>query len=50
MTYKVLHEQIEQIKDEIEGPNKAQELFMKLKTSLKEFKEKVFSSDSKETK
>jgi len=42
-TYKALHEQIDAVKKEIEGPNKAEKIFAKLKESLKEFKEKVFS-------
>ncbi|SFV65261.1 hypothetical protein MNB_SV-3-97 [hydrothermal vent metagenome] len=43
-TYKVLQEQIEAVQKEIKGPNKAEKLFETLKASLKEFKEKVFSS------
>jgi ribonuclease HII len=42
-TYKALHEQIDAVQKEIEGPNKAEKIFEKLKESLKEFKEKVFS-------
>jgi hypothetical protein len=34
------------VKKEIEGPNKAEKIFVKLKESLKEFKEKVFSEKS----
>ena len=45
-TYKALHEQIDTVKKEIEGPNKAEKIFAKLKESLKEFKEKVFSEKS----
>jgi hypothetical protein len=41
-----LHEQIDTVKKEIEGPNKAEKIFAKLKESLKEFKEKVFSEKS----
>lgn len=43
-TYKMLQEQIEAVQKEIKGPNKAEKLFETLKTSLKEFKEKVFSA------
>ncbi|MBA1419586.1 MAG: YfdX family protein [Epsilonproteobacteria bacterium] len=43
-TYKAMQEQIEAIQKEIRGPNKAEKLFETLKASLKEFKEKVFSS------
>ncbi len=42
-TYKMLQEQIEAVQKEIKGPNKAEKLFEKLRASLKEFKEKVFS-------
>lgn len=42
-TYKVLQEQIETVQKEIKGPNKAEKLFETLKSSLKEFKEKVFT-------
>jgi hypothetical protein len=49
-TYKVLHEQIKQVKEEIEGPNKAEALFLKLKSSLKEFQEKIFSKKDSENK
>jgi ribonuclease HII len=45
-TYKSLHEQIDAVKKEIEGPNKAEKIFEKLKESLKEFKEKIFSEKS----
>jgi len=47
-TYKVLQEQIETVQKEIKGPNKAEKLFETLKSSLKEFKEKVFSEKSSE--
>ncbi len=49
-TYKVLQEQIEAVQKEIRGPNKAEKLFETLKSSLKEFKEKVFSEKSSENK
>jgi len=42
-TYQSLQEQIEAIQKEIKGPNKAEKLFETLKSSLKEFKEKIFS-------
>jgi ribonuclease HII len=42
-TYKSLHEQIEAVKKEVKGPNKAEKIYESLKASLKEFKEKVFS-------
>ena len=42
-TYKQLQEQIEAVQKEIKGPNKAEKLFVKLKESLKEFKEKIFT-------
>lgn len=45
-TYKMMKEQIEAVKKEIKGPNKAEKLFETLKTSLKEFKEKIFSEKS----
>ncbi len=45
-TYKMLEEEIQAVKKEIEGPNKAEKLFMHLNESLKEFKEKIFSSKS----
>lgn len=47
-TYKVLQDQIETVQKEIKGPNKAEKLFETLKSSLKEFKEKVFSEKSSE--
>ncbi len=43
-TYKMLQDQIEAVQKEIKGPNKAEKLFETLKTSLKEFKEKIFSA------
>ena len=45
-TYKGMQEQIEAVKKEIKGTNKAEKLFETLKSSLKEFKEKVFSEKS----
>jgi len=42
-TYKTMQEQIEAVKKEIKGPNKAEKLFETLKASLKEFKDKVFT-------
>jgi len=42
-TYKAMQEQIEAVKKEIKGPNKAEKLFETLKASLKEFKEKIFT-------
>jgi len=49
-TYKVLQEQIEAVQKEIKGPNKAEKLFETLKSSLKEFKDKVFSEKSSDNK
>jgi len=49
-TYKIMQEQIEAVQKEIKGPNKTQKLFETLKTSLKEFKEKVFSEKSSSEK
>ncbi|MCK4442126.1 MAG: hypothetical protein KAU90_08955, partial [Sulfurovaceae bacterium] len=45
-TYKMMEEEIEAIKKEVTGPNKAEKLFETLKTSLKEFKDKIFSEKS----
>jgi tetratricopeptide (TPR) repeat protein len=42
-TYKSLHAQIKEIRKEIKGKNEPQKLFDKLKESLKDFKEKIFS-------
>jgi len=42
-TYKVLHEEIEKVKKEIKGKNKAEKLFDALVEKLKEFKEKIVS-------
>ena len=49
-TYKSMQDQIEAIQKEIKGPNKAEKLFETLKSSLKEFKEKVFSEKDKRSK
>jgi tetratricopeptide (TPR) repeat protein len=43
-TYKSLHEAIKEVRKEIKGKNQAEKLFDKLKSSLKDFKNKVFSS------
>ncbi len=47
MTYKMLHESIKAVTKEVKGKNKAEKLFDELKAKLKEFKEKVFSSEDK---
>ncbi len=49
-TYKELHKMIDDIKKEVEGPNKAEKLFIDLGEKLKEFKDKIFSSDKEEAK
>jgi len=49
-TYKQLHELIEGVEKEVKGPNKAEKLFEELSTKLKEFKNKVLSSEKNETK
>jgi ribonuclease HII len=46
-TYKQLHEMIESVEKEIKGPNKAEALFKELVDKLKEFKEKILTSDEK---
>jgi ribonuclease HII len=46
-TYKQLHEMIESVEKEIKGPNKAEALFQELVDKLKEFKEKILTSDEK---
>ena len=43
-TYKVLHEMISKTEKEVNGSNKAEKLFNKLDETLKEFKEKIFST------
>jgi hypothetical protein len=45
ITYKILNDKVDDIKKEIGGENKPTELFDNLKKSLKEFKEKMLSSD-----
>ena len=49
-TYKQLHELIKNVEKEVKGPNKAEKLFKELSEKLKEFKEKVLSSDKTESK
>ncbi len=49
-TYKELHKMIDDIKKEVEGPNRAEKLFIDLGEKLKEFKDKIFSSDKEEAK
>jgi ribonuclease HII len=44
-TYKQLHKLIENVEKEVKGPNKAEKLFKELGEKLKEFKEKILSSD-----
>ncbi len=44
-TYKQLHELINGVEKEVKGPNKAEKLFEELSHKLKEFKEKILSSD-----
>ncbi len=44
-TYKQLHKQIKAVQKEVKGANKAEKLFEELSKKLKEFKEKIFSSD-----
>jgi hypothetical protein len=46
-TYKMLHEQIEEVKKEIKGKNKAEKLFESLAEKLKEFKSKIISGSEK---
>ena len=46
-TYKQLHGLIENVEKEVKGPNKAEKLFKELGEKLKEFKEKILSSDKK---
>jgi ribosomal protein S20 len=46
-TYKQLHKMINNIEKEIKGPNKAEKLFEELGEKLKEFKDKIFSSNEK---
>jgi len=49
-TYKQLHELIEKVEKEVKGPNKAEKLFEELSTKLKEFKNKILSSEKNESK
>jgi tetratricopeptide (TPR) repeat protein len=49
-TYKQLHELIEGVEKEVKGPNKAEKLFEELSSKLKEFKNKILSSDKNESK
>jgi hypothetical protein len=49
-SYKALHEAIKHIKKEVKGKNKAEQLFDELKAKLKDFKEKVFSEETKTKK
>jgi ribosomal protein S20 len=46
-TYNELHKLIEEVEKEIKGPNKAEKLFKDLSEKLKEFKEKIFSEENK---
>jgi ribosomal protein S20 len=46
-TYQELHELIEGVEKEVKGPNKAEKLFLELGNKLKEFKEKIFSTEKK---
>jgi hypothetical protein len=50
VTYKQLHELIKKIEKEVKGPNKAEKLFKELGDKLKEFKDKILSSDDKSEK
>ena len=45
-SYKELHTLIEGVEKEVKGPNKAEKLFNELGEKLKEFKSKIFSSDT----
>jgi len=49
-TYKQLHGLIKNVEKEVKGPNKAEKLFKELGEKLKEFKEKILSSDKTESK
>ena len=46
-TYKQLHDLIKNVEKEVKGPNKAEKLFKELGEKLKEFKEKILSSEKK---
>ncbi len=48
-TYKELHQLIKGVEKEVKGPNKAEKLFKELGEKLKEFKEKILSSDNNES-
>ena len=48
-TYKELHQLIKKVEKEVKGPNKAEKLFKELGEKLKEFKEKILSSDNNES-
>jgi ribonuclease HII len=49
ITYKELHQLIKKVEKEVKGPNKAEKLFKELGEKLKEFKEKILSSDNNES-
>jgi len=49
-TYKELHTLIKGVEKEIKGPNKAEKLFKELSAKLKEFKEKILSTEKGEDK
>ena len=49
-TYKQLDELIEKTEKEVKGPNKAEKLFKELVDKLKDFKEKILSTDNKDEK
>ncbi len=46
-TYKQLHELIKNVEKEVKGPNKAEKIFKELGDKLKEFKDKILSSNEK---
>ena len=46
-SYKQLDELIEKVEKEVKGENKAEELFKELSTKLKEFKDKILSTEDK---
>ncbi len=49
-TYKQLEDLIEKTEKEVKGPNKAEKLFKELGEKLKEFKEKILSTNDKNEK
>ncbi len=49
-TYQELHTLIKGVEKEVKGSNKAEKLFNELGEKLKEFKSKIFSSDTNESK